>query len=113
MFLKPSFFEMIQKIVANVICISQGVIIFCAPNKMDTEKKKRCDVDTSCFVSCPALNCKLSWHSFSHTLDYQTVYWTLRFYHSAPQLKVVLNLFLTAPITCVPVQLVTLFCIHS
>lgn len=40
MFLKPSFFEMIQKIVANVICISQGVIIFCAPNKMDTEKKK-------------------------------------------------------------------------
>lgn len=53
MFLKPSFFEMIQKIVANVICISQGVIIFCAPNKMDTEKKKRCDVDTSCFVSCP------------------------------------------------------------
>lgn len=41
MFLKPSFFEMIQKIVANVICISQGVIIFCAPNKMDTEKKKK------------------------------------------------------------------------
>lgn len=105
MFLKPSFFEMIQKMVANVICISQGVIIFCAPNKMDTEKK-RVVLIQAVFVSVLAF-------LFTHTLDYQTAYWTLRFYHSAPQLEVVLNLFLTAPITCVLVQLVTLFCIHS
>lgn len=65
MFLKPSFFEMIQKIVANVICISQGVIIFCAPNKMDTEKVW-CWYKLLCFSPCVKLQTVLAF-IFTHT----------------------------------------------
>lgn len=98
--------------VANVICISQGVIIFCPPNKTDTKKKTPCDADLSCFMALAAsalcgIKLFIIIYFFTHTLCYPRVSWTLRVSCSAPHLKVALNLFLTAPITCVLVQLVT------
>lgn len=36
--LKPLFFEAVQN-GANVICISQVVIIFCAPNKTNAKRR--------------------------------------------------------------------------
>ncbi len=49
MIFQPPFFETVQKIGANVICISQGVIIFRAPNK--TNEKKVTDAGLCCFSS--------------------------------------------------------------
>lgn len=58
---------------ANVICISQGVIIFCAPNK--TNKKKVTGAGLSCFSCYTALNWELSWW-FLFTWNYSVSIFT-------------------------------------
>lgn len=115
--MKPSFFETVQKMVRIVICISQGVIIFCAPNKTNEKKKKKKRKVTDAGFKFFIVNCLLFFSfSHTHTLNNLTFSWT-----SPTRLHIIiqvfffssLDLFLTVPITCVLVQLATLFCIHS
>lgn len=116
--MKPSFFETVQKMVRIVICISQGVIIFCAPNKTNEKKKKKKRKVTDAGFKFFIVNCLLVFFflTHTHTLNNLTFSWT-----SPTRLHIIiqvfffssLDLFPTVPITCVLVQLATLFCIHS